>query len=219
MAKEVMADLGRGQRETAYKRALALCMFNNNVKSLTEVQVPIMFRGQCVSNSGADLVTDNLVVEIKAMRESPLSSGYDSQLQKYLNGMQQCGFLNGRAGVLLNFNQRTGAVEHWELHVQGPTSRHTALCPAHDGGRVRVHGTNAARLDARKTRCCARTPHAGKVQRGAVKRLSFPKKPRSKAREWRPSIFSVPARAVRRSGVLKRATKAPDRFKPHRQRH
>ena len=219
MAKEVMADLGRGQRETAYKRALALCMFNNNVKSLTEVQVPIMFRGQCVSNSGADLVTDNLVVEIKAMRESPLSSGYDSQLQKYLNGMQQCGFLNGRAGVLLNFNQRTGAVEHWELGVRGVTPPPTARSPAHDGGSTRVHGTNAARLDARKTRHCARTLHAGERRRGAGKRLSFPRKPRSKAREWRASVFSVPPRAARRSGILKRTTKAPDRFKPHRQRH
>ncbi len=59
-----------------------------------------------------DLVFDNLVVEIKANRQHPRRAG--PQIKKYMQNIshaerKKC------SGVVINFNQRLGTVQMWEI--------------------------------------------------------------------------------------------------------
>ena len=77
--------------------------------------------GECIGTGRADLVIGELVAEIKANRLPPTATS--AQLQKYLQSMARA---ERRAfhGVIINFNQKTGAVDILEQRLP---SAHPAL--------------------------------------------------------------------------------------------
>jgi GxxExxY protein len=103
-ARHVMHCLGKGHREAIYHSALITALNRNKVTHRSEVPCPIWFMGEC----RADLVSEDLIVEIKANRLPP--SETSAQLQKYLQSLSKAEHRVFR-GVVLNFNQKTGLVD------------------------------------------------------------------------------------------------------------
>lgn len=110
-ASYVMRCLGRGHSERIYHNALITAMNHRSIPHRSEVACPIWFMGQCIGMGRADLVIDNLVVEIKANKLAPKETS--AQLQKYLSSLSKSEKRRFR-GVVINFNQQTGAVDIFE---------------------------------------------------------------------------------------------------------
>ena len=108
LSENVLETLGKGQREAVYQRALSTALNRRGVFHRTQVDCPIMYMGECVGVGHADLVVDNLVVELKVLQRVP--AGASDQLQKYVESLQRT---EGRPfrGVVLNFNSLTGQVD------------------------------------------------------------------------------------------------------------
>ena len=114
-ASEVMRSLGRGHSESVYHKSLITLLNARRIPHRSEVICPILFMGECVGVGRADLIVDNVVVEIKAFASSPHS--VSPQLRKYLVSMHQANGAREYHGLVLNFNTRTGIVDsHDELY-------------------------------------------------------------------------------------------------------
>ena len=107
-ARHVMHCLGRGHREAIYHSALITALNHHKIAHRSEVPCPIWFMGQCIGMGRADLVIDDMVVEIKANKLPPEETS--AQLQKYLQSLSKAEKKEFR-GVVINFNQRTGLVD------------------------------------------------------------------------------------------------------------
>jgi GxxExxY protein len=107
-ARHVMHCLGKGHREAIYHAALITALNRHKVPHRSEVPCPIWFMGECIGVGRADLVIEDLIVEIKANRLPP--SETSAQLQKYLQSLTKAEHRTFR-GVVLNFNQKTGLVD------------------------------------------------------------------------------------------------------------
>jgi len=107
-ARHVMHCLGKGHREAIYHSALITALNRSKVAHRSEVPCPIWFMGECIGMGRADLVIEDLIVEIKANRLPP--SETSAQLQKYLQSLSKAEHRAFR-GVVLNFNQKTGLVD------------------------------------------------------------------------------------------------------------
>jgi GxxExxY protein len=93
---DVYNELGHGFLESVYHRSLSLALESAGLKVLSEVRVPVWFRGQRVGQFEADMVVDNSVLlELKAVR--CLDSSHYSQLLNYLRATDI------EVGLLLNF--------------------------------------------------------------------------------------------------------------------
>ena len=127
-AKHAMHVLGTGHSERVYHRALATSLGRTPIQFRSEVVTPIMYMGECVGTGRADLVlqgrqkgprdtAQDLAVEIKANARPP--SQASGQLRKYLESLRR---IEKRecAGVVLNFNQSTGAVDWYVDGEQAP---------------------------------------------------------------------------------------------------
>ncbi len=107
-ASGVMRSLGTGYSERVYHRAMIASLNQAGVAHRTEVPSPVYFQGEVVGIGRCDLVIGNVVVEIKANALAPRRAL--AQLRRYTENL-------GRAerrryyGIVLNFNQRTGAVQ------------------------------------------------------------------------------------------------------------
>lgn len=108
-AQQVMRDLGVGHRESIYARALTVALNGSRIVPRTEVDIPILFRGQCIGHGRADLIVDNVIVEIKAVRQTP---GKDAlaQLHKYVENLSAVEHTFFQ-GIIVNFNQKNGLLE------------------------------------------------------------------------------------------------------------
>jgi len=104
-AAEVMAVLGKGHTERVYHRAMITSLNRRLVPHRSEVITPICYMGEVVGFGRCDIVIGNLAVEFKANKRCP--SKASSQLCKYLESLGRSRF----RGLVLNFNQRSGAVE------------------------------------------------------------------------------------------------------------
>lgn len=106
-AQDVMKNLGIGHKEVIYAKALNVSLNKYMIPHRTEVDIPIMFMGQSVGHGRADLIIDNLIVEIKALAKTPKEAM--AQLQKYIINLSH---LEQRAyrGVIVNFCQTSGNV-------------------------------------------------------------------------------------------------------------
>jgi len=104
----VMKVLGTGHREAVYHRALITALNKASVIHRSEVACPIWFMGECIGMGRADLVIDDVIVEIKANRSEPKSTS--AQLKKYLVSLSQA---EGKEykGLVINFNQASGCVD------------------------------------------------------------------------------------------------------------
>lgn len=107
-AAHVMRCLGVGHSESVYHRALITAMNKAGVQHRSEVSCPIWFMGECIGMGRADLVIDDVIVEIKANRLAPKRTS--PQLQKYLLSLSQAERRDYK-GMVVNFNQKSGSVE------------------------------------------------------------------------------------------------------------
>jgi len=102
-AGHVMRCLGKGHNERIYHNALITALNRRGVLHRSEVACP-----ECIGMGRADLVIDDVVVEIKANRLAPKETS--AQLQKYLVSLAKAERRTFR-GVVLNFNQKSGGVD------------------------------------------------------------------------------------------------------------
>ena len=107
-AGQVMRCLGKGHNERIYHNALITALNRRGVLHRSEVACPIWFMGECIGMGRADLVIDDVVVEIKANRLAPKETS--AQLQKYLVSLSKAERRTFR-GIVLNFNQKSGGVD------------------------------------------------------------------------------------------------------------
>ena len=120
MARHVMRCLGKGHREAIYHSALITALNRERVAHRSEVPCPIWFMGECIGTGRADLVIGGTVAEIKANRLPPKATS--AQLHKYLQSMARAERRVFR-GVIINFNQKTGAVDILEQAMAPPKPR------------------------------------------------------------------------------------------------
>ena len=93
---EVYNELGHGFLESVYEKSLQIALISAGAKALTQIEIPVSFRGQCVGKFTADLLVDDCVlVELKAART--LDSSHEAQLLNYLRATDI------EVGLLLNF--------------------------------------------------------------------------------------------------------------------
>ena len=116
-ASEAMSALGKGHTERVYHRAMITSLNRKLIPHRSEVITPICYLGEVVGFGRCDIVIGNLAVEFKANKRRP--SKASPQLCKYLESLSTTGRTRYK-GVVVNFNQRTGAVE---VHQQGVTAR------------------------------------------------------------------------------------------------
>lgn len=107
-ANHVMRCLGRGHSENIYHRALITAMNKAGISHRSEVSCPIWFMGECIGVGRADMVIDDVVIEIKANRLPPKQTS--AQLQKYLVSLSRAESKEFK-GIVVNFNQKTGLVD------------------------------------------------------------------------------------------------------------
>jgi len=93
---EVYNELGHGFLESVYEKSLQIALTASDVKVLSQIEIPVLFRGQRVGKFIADLlVEDCVLVELKAARV--LDSSHEAQLLNYLRATEI------EVGMLLNF--------------------------------------------------------------------------------------------------------------------
>jgi len=107
-AIRVMQALGKGHTERTYHKAMITSLNRKGVLHRSEVITPIYFMGEVVGFGRCDLIIDDLIVEFKANVRRPAAAS--PQLQKYIQSLRESEPQNYR-GVIINFNQRTGAVD------------------------------------------------------------------------------------------------------------
>lgn len=90
--------LGPGLLESVYQRCLALELKALGVSAVTEVYIPVTFRGETIENAyKIDIVAEgSVVVELKAVEK--ILPVHEAQLLTYLRLSKL------RVGLLLNFN-------------------------------------------------------------------------------------------------------------------
>ena len=103
-----MGTLGKGHRESVYRRALSTALNNKHICHRTHVDCPIIFMGECVGVGQADLVVEDLVIELKVLQKVP--TGASDQLCKYIDSLERTEARPFR-GVVINFNSQSGMVD------------------------------------------------------------------------------------------------------------
>lgn len=99
-AMEVYNVIGTGFQEVIYQRALSHEMWERGIEHKREVEYTVLYKGRQVGTRRADFVVcDNILVEIKAVREiEPV------QLAQCLNYIEA---YNLPIGLLLNFGSKS----------------------------------------------------------------------------------------------------------------
>jgi GxxExxY protein len=120
-AMEVHHELGCGFLESVYHDALQLELADRHIPFVTEVSVPVRYKGQFLaSRFRVDLICfDNVVVELKAV-----DSVTRSHLAQVINYLKASGISRG---LLLNF----GTTKPEYRRVTHPTSNSASLSSFH----------------------------------------------------------------------------------------
>ena len=134
-ANHVMRCLGKGHNERIYHNALITALNRRGVMHRSEVACPIWFMGECIGMGRADLVIDDVIVEIKANRLPPKETS--AQLQKYLSSLAKAERRTFR-GVVLNFNQKSGGVDILEEMCEKARSESVLFKRSLEGGASRL---------------------------------------------------------------------------------
>lgn len=93
---EVYNELGYGFLESVYEKSLQIALNAAGLKALTQIGIPVSFRGQRVGDFTADmLVNECVLLELKAAKA--LDRSHEAQLLNYLRATQI------EVGLLLNF--------------------------------------------------------------------------------------------------------------------
>lgn len=99
-AISVHQELGPGLLESVYHRCLVIKLEDRGMKVLSEVSVPVLYKGRMVQEDGLRLdliVEDEVVVELKSVEK--LKAVHKKQLLTYLR------LLNKQVGLLIDFNE------------------------------------------------------------------------------------------------------------------
>lgn len=120
-----MRTLGTGHREVVYHSALVTALNKAKVFHRSEVICAITYLGETVGYGKADLILEDIVVELKATSRPP--SEASGQLKKYVQSLTRSERQPFR-GLVINFNQRTGKVELYEDFNQSYSPKVT-YCP------------------------------------------------------------------------------------------
>jgi len=93
---EVYNELGHGFLESVYETAFGMALTSNGLSVLTQIEVPVWFRGKKIGDFTADMLVDKCVLlELKAGRA--LDRSHEAQLLNYLRATQI------EVGMLFNF--------------------------------------------------------------------------------------------------------------------
>jgi GxxExxY protein len=96
---DVYNELGSGFLESVYHSALVVALQQAGLQVLTQVAVPVYFRGQMVGDFRADLVVnDNVLLELKASQN--LDRIHEAQVLNYLRATSI------EIALLLNFGPK-----------------------------------------------------------------------------------------------------------------
>lgn len=93
---EVYNELGHGFLESVYETAFEMALVSKGINVLTQIEVPVWFRGKKIGDFTADmLVEKSVLLELKA--GSQLNPAHEAQLLNYLRATEI------EVGMLLTF--------------------------------------------------------------------------------------------------------------------
>jgi GxxExxY protein len=93
---EVYNELGYGFLESVYEKSLQIALTSKGMKALSQIDIPVSFRGQSVGDFTADMLVESCVLlELKAARV--IDRAHEAQLLNYLRATEI------EVGLLLNF--------------------------------------------------------------------------------------------------------------------
>jgi GxxExxY protein len=95
IAQSVWSELGPGYSESVYHHAFEIALRKKGIKYESEKIIPVFYDGLGVGNVRADIVLDNLVIELKSVAK--LTEQFKIQLKNYLK------LLGVKQGLLINF--------------------------------------------------------------------------------------------------------------------
>lgn len=99
MALSVWAQLGAGHDEAVYRNALVVALQSKGKNARQEVSVPVEYDGYWVGAGRADIVFNNVVIELKTV--SKLNDAHRAQIKAYMRGLLPK--FDAMEGVLVNF--------------------------------------------------------------------------------------------------------------------
>ncbi len=84
---EVYNELGHGFLESVYETAFKIALVSKGIEVLTQIEVPVWFRGKKIGDFTADmLVEKSVLLELKA--GSGLNPAHEAQLLNYLRATE-----------------------------------------------------------------------------------------------------------------------------------
>jgi GxxExxY protein len=84
---EVYNELGHGFLESVYETAFEMALVSKRINVLTQIEVPVWFRGKKIGDFSADmLVEKSVLLELKA--GSRLNPAHEAQLLNYLRATE-----------------------------------------------------------------------------------------------------------------------------------
>ena len=93
---EVYNELGHGFLESVYETAFEMALVSKGINVLTQIEVPVWFRGKKIGDFSADmLVEKSVLLELKA--GSQLNPAHEAQLLNYLRATEI------EVGILFSF--------------------------------------------------------------------------------------------------------------------
>jgi GxxExxY protein len=96
---EVYNELGGGFLESVYQSAFALALKQSGLQALSQVAVPVHFRGEVVGDFRADLIVNgDVLLELKALQT--LDRNHEAQVLNYLRATSI------EVALLLNFGPK-----------------------------------------------------------------------------------------------------------------
>ena len=95
---EVYNELGFSFVESVYCRAMAIALSQSGLNVASEVQVPVIFRGELIGSFRADLIVEQKITpELK--RADLITKAHEAQLTHYLRASMI------EVGLILNFGE------------------------------------------------------------------------------------------------------------------
>jgi len=95
IAKHVFSTLGAGFTEKIYHNAMEVILKKKNIIFKSEHKIPVLFEGTVIGEVRADLVVDNLVIELKSVKS--IRDNHSTQCGMYMK------LLKIADGIVINF--------------------------------------------------------------------------------------------------------------------
>lgn len=108
LSREVYDDLGPGQSESTYHKALTYELQDHNIVYETEMILPILYKGKRnVNHFRCDIVIDKkLILELKSISKGPFMEK-DNEVIQLRNYLRYSGIDHG---LLINFSKNSNIV-------------------------------------------------------------------------------------------------------------